>query len=38
MIPSPLWLSILTYFVCVGGLFLGAIGVAVYVGERRRSD
>lgn len=35
-IPSPLWLSFVSYFASVAGLFLGVIGVAMYVGERRR--
>lgn len=37
-IPSPLWLSFVSYFGSVAGLFLGVIGVAMYVGERRRQD
>ncbi len=37
-IPSPLWLSFVTYFASIGGLFLGVIGAAMYFGERRDRD
>jgi hypothetical protein len=36
IIPSTLFLNFLAYFISVGGLFLGFIGMAMYVGEKRR--
>jgi hypothetical protein len=38
VIPKPLWLSIVAYVAMVVGLFLGLMGSALYVGERRRRD
>ncbi|GEM_PF-1084454 len=37
-VPSYLWLSIVGYIGSAAGLFLGLLGAASYVGERRRRD
>jgi len=37
VIPSALTLSVVAYGSSVGGLFLGILGAALYVGEHRRS-
>ncbi|MDD5219455.1 MAG: hypothetical protein PHV11_02660 [Candidatus Bipolaricaulis sp.] len=38
LIPSPLWLSAVTFFGSVGGLFLGVLGAALYVAENRHPE
>jgi hypothetical protein len=36
VLPSSLWLSFVSYFSSVAGLFLGLLSVAAMVGERKR--
>jgi hypothetical protein len=38
VLPSSFWLSLTTFLSSVGGLFLGILWAASYVGERRRRD
>jgi hypothetical protein len=38
ILPSTFWLNIVAYLVSVCGLFLGIIGIATYVGEKRKQD
>ena len=36
VLPSSLWLSFVSYFSSVAGLFLGVLSVAAMVGNRKR--
>jgi hypothetical protein len=36
LVPSTFFLNFLAYTASVSGLFLGVIGMAMYVGEKRR--
>lgn len=37
-LPSTFFLNFLAYGLSTAGIFLGVIGVATYVGERRQKD
>jgi hypothetical protein len=38
LLPSTFLLNFLAFAASITGVFLGVIGVAVYVGEQRRQD
>ena len=38
VLPSPLWLSFVVFACTVGGGFVGILGLAMAVAERRRRD